>query len=123
LIEGIKENNETIFTQFYEQYHARLYFYFLRKTQSESVSADLVQTTFIKCWRYRESLRFDLALSHQLFCIAKTCLIGLLRQKAKERLVSLDVCPSVTQRPDMPADLPLLQQFVDSYKSDGKEMI
>lgn len=112
LIEGIQENNEAIFTQVFKQYNAKLFYYFLRKTQSESVSADLVQITFIKCWRYRENLRCDLALSHQLFRIAKTSLIDLLRQKAKERLVSLDVCPSLTERPDTPGDFHPWQEEV-----------
>ncbi|HMF71273.1 MAG TPA: sigma-70 family RNA polymerase sigma factor [Flavitalea sp.] len=103
LIEGIQRNDEAIFSTVYKQYEARLYFYFRRNAQSGATSANLVQTTFIKCWNYRKHLSQDIALSHQLFRIAKTTLIDLLRQKANDRLVSLEGCTSVMDIPDAPA--------------------
>ncbi|HTF27688.1 MAG TPA: RNA polymerase sigma factor [Flavitalea sp.] len=103
LIAQIQKSNEAIFTLAYQQYHARLYFYFLKKTQSESTGADLVKTTFIKCWRFREQLNPEISFSLQLFRIAKTTFIDLLRQKARERLVSLEACNSVNDIVDEPA--------------------
>lgn len=100
LINGIKQNDEKIFTLVYDLYHSKLYCYFLNKTASKDLNADLVQIVFIKCWRYRSSLLLDIPLSHQLFRIAKTSVIDLLRKKATERTVRLDDCPMVTCLPN-----------------------
>ena len=91
LIEGIRENNQTIFATVFKQYHAKLYFYFLEKTGSATTSRELVQTTFIKCWNHRHKLNRDMALSPQLFRIAKTTFVDALREKARERIVSVEV--------------------------------
>jgi RNA polymerase sigma-70 factor (ECF subfamily) len=91
LIEGIQENNQTIFSAVFKQYHAKLYYYFLEKTGSSAASRELVQTTFIKCWNHRYRLDRNLALSIQLFRIAKTTFVDLMREKARERIVSIEV--------------------------------
>lgn len=103
LIEEVQENNEAAFTTIYHQYHTKLYYYFLNKTRSHTASADLVQSTFLKLWNYRAHLNHDIALSHQVFRIAKTTLIDLLRQKAREKLLSLDEYASAADIPETPA--------------------
>ncbi|KAA2240688.1 sigma-70 family RNA polymerase sigma factor [Chitinophaga agrisoli] len=113
LIEEVKGNNEAAFTTIYNQYHAKLYYYFLNKTRSEAISADLVQTTFLKCWKYRNHLNPDIALSHQIFRIAKTTLIDLLRQKAKEKLLSLDEYAAADNIPEAP---PVSRSFVEEVR-------
>jgi RNA polymerase sigma factor (sigma-70 family) len=113
LIEEVQENNEVAFTTVYNLYHAKLYFYFLHKTRSEAISADLVQTTFLKLWNYRSNLNRDIALSHQIFRIAKTTLIDLLRQKAKEKLVSLDDYTAIN---DVPETLAVSRISVEEVK-------
>lgn len=100
LIKGIQQNNEQVFSEIYHRYHAKLYYYFLGKVQESDLCADLVQTTFIKCWNYRHYFTTDISLSQQIFRISKTTLIDLLRKKAKERLVRLEECPSLTNVPD-----------------------
>jgi RNA polymerase sigma-70 factor (ECF subfamily) len=89
LTPGIRESDETAFLAAYRLYHAKLYGYFLKKTKSVEVSEELVQLAFIKLWRSRRHLREDLPLSQQLFRIAKTTLIDLLRRKAALREVPL----------------------------------
>lgn len=89
LIPGIKDNSETAFLTVYRLYHVKLYGYFLKKTKSVEISQELVQLTFIKLWRSRRHLREDLPVSQQLFRIAMTTLIDLLRSKAALREVSL----------------------------------
>jgi RNA polymerase sigma-70 factor (ECF subfamily) len=61
----------------------------MKKTQSVEIAEELVQLTFIKLWRSRRHLREDLPISQQLFRIAKTTLIDLLRSKAALREVPL----------------------------------
>jgi RNA polymerase sigma-70 factor (ECF subfamily) len=73
----------------YYDYHKNLYFYFLKKTKSASLSQDLVQETFIKLWRYRLTLKTELPVSLQLFRIARTVAIDLLRRNARNRVVSV----------------------------------
>ena len=114
LIEQIQRGNEALFSLAYQQYHARVYFYFLKKTKSESTGADLVQTTFIKCWRFREQLNPEISFSLQLFRIAKTTFIDMLRQKAKERLVSLEAFASVNDIVDEPA---AIHPYLDQVKA------
>src|SRR5882757_7598702 len=91
LTPGIRKGDEAAFLAAYQLYHAKLYGYFLRKTKSVEVSGELVQLAFIKLWRSRGHLRDDLPLSQQLFRIARTTLIDLLRRKAALREVPLQV--------------------------------
>jgi RNA polymerase sigma factor (sigma-70 family) len=90
LITDIRSGCEKTFLLAYRQFHEKLYFYFLQKTRSEDVSEELVQLTYIKLWQYRQNLSTQLPLSQQLFRIAKTTLIDVLRKKAANRLVSVD---------------------------------
>lgn len=85
----IMEGDEEGFEEAWYTYRDKLYFYFLKKTNSQSISKDLVQETFIKLWRYRSSLRTDLSLSLQLFRIAKTSLIDVLKKQASNRTVAV----------------------------------
>lgn len=87
LIEGVKVNNLADFSEVYQQYYTKLYGYFFEKAQSQIISKELVQTTFIKFWNHRYRLNADMDLSPQIFRIAKTTFIDLLREKARERLL------------------------------------
>jgi RNA polymerase sigma-70 factor (ECF subfamily) len=85
LINDCEESFESI----YYSYRDKLYFYFLKRLKDQSVCKDLVQETFIKLWRYRKSLRTDLSLSLQIFRIAKTSLIDVLKKQALHREVTV----------------------------------
>jgi RNA polymerase sigma-70 factor (ECF subfamily) len=89
-ITDIRSGCEKAFLLVYRQFHEKLYFYFLQKTRSVEVSEELVQLTYIKLWQYRQSLKLQLPVSQQLFRIAKTTLIDVLRKKAANRLISID---------------------------------
>jgi RNA polymerase sigma factor (sigma-70 family) len=90
MITDIRSGCEKAFLLVYRQFHEKLYFYFLQKTRSEEVSEELVQLTYIKLWQYRQNLNDQLPISQQIFRIAKTTLIDVLRKKAANRLVSFD---------------------------------
>jgi len=90
MITDIRSGCEKAFLLVYRQFHEKLYFYFLQKTRTEEVSEELVQLTYIKLWQYRQHLNDQLPISQQIFRIAKTTLIDVLRKKAANRLVSID---------------------------------
>lgn len=89
LINSIRAGDELAFRQAYDFFHEKLYAWFLLKTKSASVGKEGVQLTFIKLWRFRSKLDAALPLSAQLFRIAKTTLIDILRQHAVSRTVPL----------------------------------
>lgn len=95
LITDIRSGCEKAFLLVYRQFHEKLYFYFLQKTRSEDVSEELLQLTYIKLWQYRQNLNTQLPISQQIFRIAKTTLIDVLRKKAANRLVLIDNISSV----------------------------
>jgi RNA polymerase sigma-70 factor (ECF subfamily) len=82
----LRKDDEGVFEKVFHEYHKKLYFFFLKKTKSSGISEELVQETFIKLWSYRKRLNVSLSLSIQLFRIAKTTLIDLLRREAKSRI-------------------------------------
>ncbi|HEY8917301.1 MAG TPA: sigma-70 family RNA polymerase sigma factor [Chitinophaga sp.] len=90
-IVAIKAGSIAVFEEVYQQFHEKLYYYFLKRTAAADVAEELVQLTFIKLWRYRSHLDETLPLSQQLFRIASTTLIDVLRRKAQERTVLVDV--------------------------------
>lgn len=97
-IHDIKVGDERAFEHAYEQYHQKLYAYFIKKTGSVTVSRELVQITFIKLWRFRENLNEHLVLDMQLFRIARTCAIDVLREQARSRELTA-VTPDLEQLP------------------------
>jgi RNA polymerase sigma factor (sigma-70 family) len=86
LIISLQNGSEESFKEIYHGFHKKLYFYFLKKTESASLSQDLIQETFIKLWRYRLTLKTDLSVSLQLFRIARTVAIDSLRVNARNRM-------------------------------------
>ena len=89
LITSIRNGDDLAFRQAYDLFHEKLYAYFLHKTKSVDISEELVQLTFIKLWRYRSRLNDTLQISWQIFRIAKTSLIDILRSHAQTRTVSM----------------------------------
>jgi RNA polymerase sigma-70 factor (ECF subfamily) len=80
-IAAIKKGNILVFNEVYHSFHKKIYFFILRKTHSSFIAEETTQLTFIKCWKYRESLSDELDISIQLFRIARTTLIDLLRKE------------------------------------------
>lgn len=88
-IAALKQGNLLAFNEVYHSWHKRIYYFILRKTKSSFIAEEVVQLTFIKFWNYRESLADDLDVQLQLFRIARTTLIDLLRKETvyKEKVV------------------------------------
>lgn len=86
-IAAIQRGDETVFEQVYERHHEKLYFYIFKKTSSNYIAEEVVQLAFIKLWNYRQSLSTDIPIEAQIFRIAKTSLIDLLRKNANQRRI------------------------------------
>ena len=69
-----------MFQQVFNEYHSKLYYFIFSKTQSEYLAEEVVQNTFIKLWKYRSGLNESLSISTQLYRIATTTLIDLIRK-------------------------------------------
>jgi RNA polymerase sigma-70 factor (family 1) len=80
-VQQIQSGNIKSFEQVYQQYHARLYYFVLKHTRSAWLSEEAVQLTFIKMWENRRNLSTKYDLSVQLFRIARSITIDLLRKE------------------------------------------
>lgn len=80
-IQQIQSGHIKCFEQVYHQYHTRLYYYVLKHTRSTYLSEEAVQLTFIKMWENRRQLSLHFDLSVQLFRIARSITIDLLRKE------------------------------------------
>lgn len=65
----------------FDQYHQKLYFFILHKTQSAYIAEEVMQLAFIKLWESRHTLNDQFTISTQLYRIAGTVLIDLLRKQ------------------------------------------
>ena len=84
----IKQGDQFIFEEVFMQCHERLYLFILRKTHSSFLAEETVQITFIKLWQGRHRLNEQFSISQQLFRIAATTLIDLLRKETiREKLL------------------------------------
>ena len=100
IVNSIKEGDQSIFKQVFNDYHEKLYSYVLKKTHSEYLAEEVVQLTFIKLWNYKTNLNEEYSISTQLYRIATTTLIDLIRKRntaelALKKLVEKDATPLV----------------------------
>lgn len=83
MIEAIKNGDAFAYEQAYLQYCEKVYCYFRKKVKNDEDAQDLMQTTFLKLWKYRRSLSTDYLLEQHLFHIARTVFIDHLRKENK----------------------------------------
>lgn len=91
----IKEGNRIIFRKYYDEMHAKLYGYIFKYTRSAWLAEETVQMSFVKLWENRERLSDRYTLSAQLFRIAKSTLIDLLRKNALRKVEILEEYPEI----------------------------
>jgi RNA polymerase sigma-70 factor (family 1) len=83
-IAALKEGDEFIFGEIFNEFHQKVYYYILSKSKSGYLAEEVTQVTFIKLWNNRARLDESIPLSSQVFQIAKTTCIDLLRKKANQ---------------------------------------
>ncbi len=96
IVGAIKEGDQVVFQQVFSQYYNKLYYYIFAKTKSEYLSEEVVQIAFIKLWERRHSLNEEFTISTQIFRIATTSLIDLLRQHNAKTALLKDLECGVT---------------------------
>ena len=84
-IADIKNGDEAVFTRLFNDYYAKVYHYFLKKTRSPYMAREIAQLTFIKLWQFRHTLSEQHPLDVQLFRIASSSLIDYLRKENTRR--------------------------------------
>ena len=91
-IEELKNSNQLAFNEIFNEYHAMVYNYILKRTGSKYYAEEVTQLVFIRLWKYRLGLSLEISLDFQLLRIAKTTLIDYLRKaecnrKRQEKLM------------------------------------
>ncbi len=81
----IKKADQVTFQVLYDQYHTKLFHYFLKRTRAQEIAKDLTQQSFIKLWLSRHTLSEAHTLDTQFFTIANSVFIDHLRKQAVER--------------------------------------
>lgn len=85
----LQKGDAIAFTELFNEYHEKVYFYILQKTQSAYLAEEVTQLTFLKLWNYRNKLDESLSVSCQIFRIAKTTCIDLLRKENSKTKLSI----------------------------------
>lgn len=81
------QNGDTeIFGEIFREFNGKLEQFIFHKTRSEYYAHEVTQLTFIKLWERRMSLKADIPIASQIFQIAKTTMIDVLRKMERERL-------------------------------------
>src|ERR1700755_76570 len=82
---AIRDGDHSAFIEVYDQLHARLFRFFLKRVYFHDTAKELTQQCFIRLWQYRESLSPDHPLEKQIFIIAKSLLINHLKKEATQK--------------------------------------
>ena len=94
LVKKIKVGDVDAFKIAYSIYESKLHSFIYSKTGSAFYANEVTQITFMKLWEHRCNLNEDLKISTQVFQIAKTSLIDVLRKTERERLKMENFCKS-----------------------------
>jgi RNA polymerase sigma-70 factor (ECF subfamily) len=102
---------QTLFEQVYENHYQVLYAYFVGRTADTEAAQDLLQETFLRVWRHRQSLpeRTDEQQRAWLFAIARNLLTDYYRHRATRSAIEDEVAssalPSIAMQDDMDAQV------------------
>ncbi|WP_207424353.1 RNA polymerase sigma factor [Desertivirga brevis] len=85
LVELLQKGDHNAFEEVYIQWHKKVYYYFLKKTNESEQAKDLTQMTFVNFWKYRASITAEYTIEVLLFNKVKFVYIDWLRKNANER--------------------------------------
>lgn len=88
-VSEIKNGDEQYFESVYHALNKKLFGYFFKRVALQSLCEDLVQDTFVRLWKYRESLDETLSLEIQIFRIAKSLMIDHLRKHSSKKVITM----------------------------------
>ena len=92
---AIKKSDKIAFEKTYLSWHAKVYAYFMLKTNSTYMAEELVQLTFIKLWNFRHTLNTALPIEAQLFTIARTTMLDFLKKQTNQQRLIEKVKPEL----------------------------
>lgn len=90
LIEDAKKGSQTAFTALLDRYWSEVYFFILKRTESESDAEDITIETFAKAFDKLDSYNEQFALNTWLIAIAKNVHIDLIRKRKNTDIVNLN---------------------------------
>lgn len=107
--------DESAFTALVERHRGELRVHCYRMLGSLEDAEDLVQDTFLRAWRSRESFGGDYSVRAWLYRIATNACLDVLRSRSR-RVLPPDVGPAADPTGEIapPADLPWLQPYPDA---------
>jgi len=88
LVIAVKSSNFDAFETLFLRYHDLLYKYLWRQIQSEELSKDLMQETFIRLWMHRNKLDADKNIKAYLYKIAHNLIIEYTKKTKREKTSS-----------------------------------
>ena len=93
-IAALKQNDTFTFDVLFHAYHQKIFFFILSRSKSFYIAEETTQLTFIKLWNYRHHLDESLPLSQQIFRIARTTFIDVLRKDAAYSVMKQNILTS-----------------------------
>jgi RNA polymerase sigma-70 factor, ECF subfamily len=96
----------TLFEQAYEEYYQAFYAYFFGRTADAEVAQDLLQETFLRIWRHRQSLHEQTGEQRAwIFAIARNLLTDYYRRRAIRSAAEDEFAQSVVPSPGIQNDV------------------
>jgi RNA polymerase sigma-70 factor (ECF subfamily) len=84
-ITGIQQFDAGSFREVYDQFHTKVFRYYLKRANLHETATELTQQVFVKLWQSRHTLSAELSLEVQLFTMANSVWIDHLRKEARNR--------------------------------------
>jgi RNA polymerase sigma-70 factor (ECF subfamily) len=84
-LQKLKGGSHKAFSIIYDDWHKKVFAYFLQKTNHEATAQDLTQQAFIRVWTYRAGIDIEISIDQQLFQKARQVWIDWLRKEAVSR--------------------------------------
>src|SRR5437868_3390461 len=82
---SIRQMDASSFRDAYDQFHAKVFRYFLKRATQHETATELTQQLFITLWQSRHTLSGAFTLEVQLFTMANSVWIDHLRREATSR--------------------------------------
>ena len=102
---AIRDGDHAAFIEVYEQMHAKLFRFFLKRVYFHDTAKDLTQQSFIRLWQYRGSLSSEHALEKQIFIIARGLLINHIKKEATQKKLKADAGRQMTVASEPASDV------------------
>src|SRR5262249_38922602 len=89
IVSAVREGDESAFTGVTSRYRRELHLYCYRMLGSFSDAEDMVQETYLRAWRRRESFQGRSSLRAWLYAIATNCCLDFLDARAPRVLAEV----------------------------------